>query len=45
MGRCNLSTYDAQRLIQRRLREYEKDGMGVLQTNEGFTLYTNLIRV
>ena len=43
-GRCNLSAFDATRIIQRRVRELERDGMMVLQTHSGIPLYTNMIR-
>lgn len=42
--RCNLSAYDAQRIVQRRLHEFEEAGMVVLRTKEGIPLYTNMIR-
>lgn len=44
MRRCNLSAYDAQKLIQRRLRAFEDDDMLVLRTQEGIPLYSNLVR-
>lgn len=43
-GRCQFSAYDAARIIQRRVRGFEDDGMIVLQTQSGIPLYTNLIR-
>lgn len=42
-GRCNLFAYDANRLIQRRVQEFEDDGMPILRTNEGIPLYTNMV--
>ena len=43
-GRCNLSAYEAQRIIQRRLRDFEDSGMAVPRTHEGIPLYSNMIR-
>lgn len=43
-GRCNLSAYDANRILQRRVRAFEEDGMTVLRNGEGIPLYTNMIR-
>ena len=43
-GRCTLSAFDAQRIIQRRVHGFENNGMTVLQTQSGIPLYTNLIR-
>ena len=43
-GRCNLSAYDAHRITQRRIREFEEQGMAVLRAAEGIHLYTNMIR-
>lgn len=43
-GRCNLAAYDAQRIIQRHLHEFEEAGMAILRTEEGIPLYINLIR-
>ena len=43
-GRCNLSAYDAHRILQRRVQDLEDDGMTVLRTSAGIPLYTNMIR-
>ena len=43
-GRCPLSAYEARRMILRRVQDFEESGMLVLQTQEGFPLYTNFIR-
>ena len=39
-GRCPLSAYEAQRLIQRRIQAFEDSGMLILQTQENLPLYT-----
>ena len=43
-GRCNLSAYDAQRIIRRRLHEFEDHGMTILQAPSEIPLYRNMIR-
>ena len=42
-GRCNLSAYDAHRILQHRVQDLEDDGMTVLRTTTGIPLYTNMI--
>lgn len=42
--RCNLSAFDVQCFIQRRVRGLEENGMTVLQTQEGIPRYTNMVR-
>lgn len=44
IGKCPLSSYEAQRLIQRRMSYFENHGMNILHTQDGTPLYTNLIR-
>lgn len=43
-GRCNLSAYDAQRIIRQRVRSFEEQGMTILHTREGVQLYTKMIK-
>lgn len=43
-GCCNLSAFDAQRIIRRRLHEFEDHGMTTLQAPSEIPLYTNMIR-
>lgn len=43
-GRCTLSAYDARRIINRHMREFEESGVTVLQGQNKALLYTNLIR-
>lgn len=43
-SRCPLSLYKAQRLISSHMQDFEDHGMLVLQTHEGFPLYSNLVR-
>lgn len=43
-GRCPLSAYEAQRIILRRVQEFEDNSMLILQTHEDIPLYTNMIR-
>lgn len=43
-SRCNLSAYDAHRMIQRRVRDLEDKGMLIIRTNEGIPFYTNMIQ-
>lgn len=39
-----MSAYEAQRLIHRRIQDFEDNGMLILQSQEDLPLYTNMIR-